>query len=332
MVVCIVPRIPMRASICSVFAYLPLALSIRASSPPPRKPQPLGLPVALAFAKGAQRYVWSPSPGAAPERWLKGIRSFDEALAPNGSAMAFTWYGPQKGTRRSSRHIAVCEGAGQFPRILDSIPGDNSYGPVWSPDGNQLAFRHQAGKGWEVALVYRDGSGFRILDTGHGKALLTALDLIWSADGKGLWICTFEGMTQRDLEGRKLAEITWESLGVEIHQGSSMFALAADGRSLAILADEAPTRPEEWCDPTFVLLTVDLETRVVTPVRRKLKVAAGLTWIPGTSDLLLEAWGPGGRGVYRITPSPRKDWTWTRLIAGAQAPSLAARATVREGP
>ncbi len=311
----------------AILTLVPCVLSIQAG-----QPKGSGMPVAMAFAKGAQRFVWSPNPGTRPVLWAKGQRTFDEALSPDGSALAITLYGPKSKSGSSTRSIAICDGPQLSPRILDAIPGENSYGPVWSPTGSKLAFRHWTGSKWQVAIVHRDGSGFRILDSRDKKTLVIALDLIWTPEETSLWICDGNGMTRVDFEGNQLESLSWSSLGLEVHHGESMFAKSPDGKFLAMLVDDPPAEPREWCDPTFSLWIVHLGTMTKTAVRRRIREAAGLGWVPGTGDLVLEARGPKGQGIYRISPTPNSHWKWSLCVPGGHAPSLAVRPPAQVNP
>jgi TolB protein len=51
---------------------------------------------------------------------------------------------------------------------LTAGPG-NSTGPVWSKQGNQIAFERLAGSHADIAVIGTDGKGEKTLTSGTGK-------------------------------------------------------------------------------------------------------------------------------------------------------------------
>ena len=69
-------------------------------------------------------------------------------ISPDGARVAFNTEGDAKNRPRPQRHIAIADVASGKVTVLPSIPSDNCFGPVWSPDGKQLAFSIMADKAW----------------------------------------------------------------------------------------------------------------------------------------------------------------------------------------
>src|SRR5258705_1814264 len=61
-------------------------------------------------------------------------------ISPDGTRIAFNTEGDAKTRPGPERHIAIADLATGKVTILNAIPSDNCFGPVWSPDGTKLAF------------------------------------------------------------------------------------------------------------------------------------------------------------------------------------------------
>ena len=84
-------------------------------------------------------------------------------ISPDGARVAFNTVGDAKNRPGPERHIAIADVASGKVTVPPNIPSDNCFGPVWSPDGKQLAFSIMADKAWQLGLVNADGSGFRFV-------------------------------------------------------------------------------------------------------------------------------------------------------------------------
>ena len=62
-------------------------------------------------------------------------------ISPDGTRVALNTEGNAKNRRGPERQIAIAEVASGKVTVLPSIPSDNCFGAVWSPDGKQLAFQ-----------------------------------------------------------------------------------------------------------------------------------------------------------------------------------------------
>ena len=67
-------------------------------------------------------------------------------ISPDGARIAFNTVADAKTRPGPERHIAIADVAGGKVTVLPNIPSDNCFGPVWSPDGKQLAFSIMADK------------------------------------------------------------------------------------------------------------------------------------------------------------------------------------------
>jgi TolB protein len=61
-------------------------------------------------------------------------------ISPDGTRVAFNTEGDAKNRPGPECHIAIADVTSGKVTVLPNIPSDNCFGPVWSPDGKQLAF------------------------------------------------------------------------------------------------------------------------------------------------------------------------------------------------
>lgn len=90
-------------------------------------------------------------------------------ISPDGTRVAFNTEGDAKNRPGPERHIAIADVATAKVTVLPNIPSDNCFGPVWSPDGKQLAFSIMADKA-------SMNGGDRLSVSPDGKALLMDVD------------------------------------------------------------------------------------------------------------------------------------------------------------
>src|SRR6266496_4233039 len=84
-------------------------------------------------------------------------------ISPDATRLAFNTSEDSKTRPGPERHIAITDLASGKVTVLKDIPSDNCFGPVWSPDGNKIAFSIMAEKEWQLGIVNADGSGFRFV-------------------------------------------------------------------------------------------------------------------------------------------------------------------------
>src|SRR6266550_4709609 len=94
-------------------------------------------------------------------------------ISPDGTRIAFNTEGDAKNRPGPERHIAIADVASGKATVLPNIPSDNCFGPVWSPDGKQLAFSIMTDNAWHLGVVNADGSGFRVLKKWELSKILT---------------------------------------------------------------------------------------------------------------------------------------------------------------
>src|ERR1700756_2370270 len=107
-------------------------------------------------------------------------------ISPDGTRVAFNTEGDAKNRPGPERHIAIADVASGKVTVLPNIPSDNCFGPVWLPDGKQLAFSIMADKAWQLGLVNVDGSGFRFVKNAELRPEAFGAPE-WARDGKSIF-------------------------------------------------------------------------------------------------------------------------------------------------
>jgi TolB protein len=90
----------------------------------------------IAFERGENIFV-ADLDGSHPKKIANGALP---GISPDGTRVAFNIEGDAKNRPGPERHIAIADVASGKVTVLPNIPSDNCFGPVWSPDGKQLAF------------------------------------------------------------------------------------------------------------------------------------------------------------------------------------------------
>src|SRR5436309_7503278 len=128
-------------------------------------------------------------------------------ISPDGTRLAFNTSADSKTRPGPERHIAIADVASGKVTVLKNIPSDNCFGPVWSPDGKQLAFSIMADKAWQLGLVNADGSAFRFVKNAELRPEAFGAPE-WARDGKSIFCHDLDNIYQIDLDGFDLKK--WE--------------------------------------------------------------------------------------------------------------------------
>ena len=180
-------------------------------------------------------------------------------ISPDGTHIAFNTEGDAKNRPGPERHIAVVDVASGKVTVFKDIPSDNCFGPVWSPDGRQLAFMIMADKQWQLAFVNADGSGFHFLNNAELKK-----DGIggqeWSRDGKWIFCHDLDNLYRVDLDGKisnrwELAKILTDAS----MNGGDKLSVSPDGKSLLMDVDTGSEHErKDWDGPQPAVEKLDL--------------------------------------------------------------------------
>lgn len=245
-------------------------------------------PVAVVFSKGESIFL-TDSEGKQPVKLAKGS---NPEISPDGRFVAFT---APSGKDGWGRKIAVAEIASKKITIMKTVPGENSYGPRWSPDGKSLLFNHwdERSGDWVFGTVALADGSFRVLAPDQ-KGIYSPF---WSADGASVYGQDLDTLYRIDVpsgtvaERRPLAAVT----GSEAMVSSALrFALSPDGTMWLFDAEVEDTgklmkHGEPLNSAIFLHTPADGKTRRLTPENI---CAMHPSWLPGGEEFLFAGYGP----------------------------------------
>jgi TolB protein len=180
-------------------------------------------------------------------------------ISPDGTRVAFNTEDDAKNRPGPERHIAIADVASGEVTVLPNIPSDNCFGPVWSPDGKQLAFSIMADKAWQLGLVNANGSGFRFVKNAELKPEAFGAPE-WARDGKSIFCHDLDNIYQIGLDGKVLKK--WELAKILTDasmNGGDRLSVSPDGTALLIDVDcGAEHERKDWDGPQPAIERLDL--------------------------------------------------------------------------
>jgi len=236
----------------------------------------------------------------------------DSCVSPDGKWIAFTDMDADGG-----RFIAVGEVATGKKQRVQGIPGNNSYRPLWSPDGQTLTFDYFLVDDWVVGQVKVESGGFRILK-GVPKKIFSHT---WAADGSRL-LC-------QDMEG-----FFWVAVGDWDHpvvhdvpqpekleglSSATKMVLSPDGKSALVAMEVAPGPDDEF--PPSAIFHLDLETGKIVRLSAKGVGVADPSWLPDGKSYLFSVFGEASE-IHQA--EAKVGAVSKRVLENAVQPSVAA--------
>jgi len=158
-------------------------------------------------------------------------------ISPDGTRVAFNTVGDAKTRPGPERHIAIVDLASGKVNVLKDIPSDNCFGPVWSPDGKQLAFSIMADNAWQLGLVNADGSGFRFVKNAELRPEAFGAPE-WARDGRSIFCHDLDNIYQIDFDGNvsKKWELSKMLTDASMNSGDRL-SISPDGNALLMDVD-----------------------------------------------------------------------------------------------
>ena len=238
------------------------------------------------------------------------------AISPDGSRLAFTWEPPSQNNLQ--RYIAVTELAPGSTTIFKAVPSDNSFGPVWSPDGSQILFEIFVNSHWRVGLINADGSEFRFVNLPSADA--GWFSLCWAADGKSIFGQDLQKICRFTLEGELIAswEISKTFPNTDV-DSSEQFSVSPDGKRLLVdLGMENGESMKDFNGPPPAIWLFEMESGKTTRLTPKHSYATAPCWLSDSEYLFIDA-DKKGTSIFRtsVTGGPHK-----LVVRNAAEPSV----------
>ena len=191
-------------------------------------------------------------------------------ISPDATRLAFNTNEDSKTRPGPERHIAITALASGKVIVLKDIPSDNCFGPVWSPDGNKIAFSIMAEKEWHLGIVNADGSGFRFVKNAQLKSEAFGAPT-WARDGKSIFCHDLDNLYHIDLDGNVLKKWALSKLLTEAGMsGNDRLSVSPDGKTLLMNVDlVAEHERKNWDGPQPAVYVFDFDTEKTSRVTAK---------------------------------------------------------------
>jgi Tol biopolymer transport system component len=237
------------------------------------------------------------------------------SLSPTGDRVVFAW----TGDNGNNVDVYVKMAAGGPPLRVTSNPLTDT-NPVWSPDGQRLAFVRTgaAGVGTEngyYIVPALGGEERKVAVSNYVPNMNGGSNMAWSPDGRNLIFCDKRtpdsppGMFSVDVESHAVKTII-EGRG---YVANPVFS--PDGRMLAY------TR-----GPGFIshdLFVMDMKSGASHQLTRELRSIGGLAWTPDGSSIIFSSNRLGLFALWRIDVAGGDPQRLTVGAADAVSPSIA---------
>ena len=191
-------------------------------------------------------------------------------ISPDGTRVAFNTDSDAKNHPGPERHIAIADVASGKFTVVPNIPSDNCFGPVWSPDGKQLAFSIMTDNAWHLGLVNADGSGFRLVKNAELKPDAFGAPE-WARDGKSIFCHDLDNIYHIDLDGNVLKKWELSKILTDASMNSGCrLSISADGNSLLMDVDcGSEHERKDWDGPQPAVEKLDLTADKVARISGK---------------------------------------------------------------
>ena len=244
-------------------------------------------------------------------------------ISPDGARVAFNTEGDAKNRPGPERHIAIADVASGKVTVVPNIPSDNCFGPVWSRDGNQIAFYIMSEGDWRIGVVKSNGSDFRFLKKA-GPNNNSFWSMCWAPQDHSFFCQDLTNLYQFAVDGSLIKR--WD-IG-KLTGGGSMSSgtrldVSPNGRRIIFdvdLAEESTRKNWDGAPPGIFVL--DLETDSATRVSAKGLYAFNPQFITDDEFLFsLQKENENEPSIYRMSTDGKN---LKLLIKNARFPTVSA--------
>jgi TolB protein len=273
----------------------------------------------IAYERGEQIFV-ADADGSHSKKIAEGALP---EISPDGTRVAFNTEGDAKNRPGPERHIAIADVANGKVTVLPNIPSDNCFGPVWSPDGKQLAFSIMADKAWQLGLVNADGSGFRFVKNAELRPEAFGAPE-WARDGKSIFCHDLDNIYQIDLDGNVLKK--WELAKILTDasmNGGDRLSVSPDGKALLMDVDcGSEHERKNWDGPQPAIEEFDLSADKAVRATAKDDFVWEPFWLSANEFLcIIQKENENQPSIYRMSLDGKNP---KLLVKHARTPSASA--------
>ena len=244
-------------------------------------------------------------------------------ISPDGTRVAFNTEGDAKNRPGPERHIAIADIASGKVTVVPNIPSDNCFGPVWSPDGKQLAFSIMTEDAWHLSLVNADGSGFRVVKNADLRPDAFGAPE-WARDGKSIFCHDLDNIYQIDLDGNVLKK--WELSKILTDagmNGGDRLSISPDGNALLMDVDTGSEHErKDWDGPQPAIERLDLSAEKAVRITGKDDYVWEPFWLTANEFLcIMQKEKEKKASIYRMSLDGKNP---KLLVKHARAPTATA--------
>jgi TolB protein len=241
------------------------------------------------------------------------------AISPDAAQVVFITV--EKSASTYEQHIAVYGIAEGTTAVFSEVPGDNSYHPVWAPDGKRILFLLRENDVWNLATIAADGTNFQILKRG-AQNRAPFYSPCWAHDEKSIFCQDTVNIYRIGLDGTVLN--TWRIETIVPGGGMSAdgrIATSPDGKRLLLSVDMAgESTRSDWDGPPPALWTFEIASGKSARITPTGIFAWNGCWIDNENILFLrQPSGEKSASIYRISVEGKN---LKRLIKNALFPTV----------
>jgi TolB protein len=197
----------------------------------------------------------------------------DPCISPDGTKLAYTANLPN-----GDRNIAVIDLTTNHKKVL-STDSKNCYGPMWSPDGQYIAYNvfNTEKSNWSIAIIDAANTGYKVLTAQLEQSYMPT----WQADSKSVVVQNMDTVFIFDLEGNIITtyKVADMDRGVSVLQdagpsSSDRFVFTNDGKKI-VFSSEA-NEPGGSDGPPTAVFVYNTESRSTLRLSPKGYFAGGV--------------------------------------------------------